>query len=416
MTRVITNFLYMPSNKIIYLDHAATTPMDPEVLKAMEPYFTETFGNAASIHRAGQNALKAVDEARQTVADFLGCKPKEAIFTSGATESDNMAIRGVLAELVNRGVKKEDLHVITSSIEHPAVLETCQFVEKEGYDVSYLPVGKGGIVGLDELKKVIKDTTVLVSIMYVNNEIGTIQPIQEIGGYLRKLNEERVKDKLPKIIFHTDAVQAAPYLDCNVDKLGVDLLSLSGHKIYGPKGIGIFYVRERTPITAIQIGGHQENKLRSGTLNVPGIVGIAKALALIAEERRTNKLEQMKRMRDDFVQTMRKSLDKVIINGDMEKRVPANIHMSFYGAEGESILMMLDDQGISISTGSACASGSLEPSHVLTAMGLNPEYSHGCVRITIGRYTKEDDLDKLAKVLPPIIKKLREMSPLKQIN
>lgn len=403
----------MPTNKIIYLDHAATTPVDPEVFKAMEPYFKENFGNAASIHLAGQKALKAVDEARQVVADFLGCKTKEVIFTSGATESDNLAIRGVLAELADRGAKHQDLHVITSSIEHPAVLETCQFIEKQGYDVSYLSVGKNGIVSLNELKKAIKDTTVLVSIMYVNNEIGTIQPIEEIGGYLKKLNQKRRKNNLPKIIFHTDAVQAVLYLDCNVDKLGVDLISLSGHKIYGPKGIGVLYARERTPIMAIQIGGHQENNLRSGTLNIPGIVGMAKALSLVTRERQTDKFEKMKKMRDDFVETMTKSLEEVIINGDMEIRVPSNIHISFYGAEGESILMMLDEQGISISTGSACASGSLEPSHVLAAIGLKPEYSHGSVRITMGRYTTKNDLDKLAGILPPIIKKLREMSPLK---
>jgi len=403
----------MSTNKIIYLDHAATTAVDPEVFRAMKPYFIENFGNPASIHLAGQNSLKAVDEARHTVAEFLGCEDKEVIFTSGATESDNLAIRGILGELVNRGAKKKDLHIITSFIEHPAILETCQYVAKQGYDVSYLPVGRKGIVSLDKLKKTIKNSTVLISIMYVSNEIGTIQPIQEIGEYLKKLNKGRVSNKLPKIVFHTDAVQAALYLDCNVDKLGVDLMSLSGHKIYGPKGIGALYVRERTPIKAIQIGGHQENNLRSGTLNVPGIVGIAKALELVVKERQTDKFEQIKKMRDDFMKTMKKSLDKVIINGNMEKRVPGNIHISFYGAEGESILMMLDEEGFAVSTGSACASGSLEPSHVLDAIGLGPEYSHGSVRITMGRYTTKDDLNKLAKVLPPIIKKLREMSPLK---
>jgi len=401
------------NKKKIYLDHAATTPTDPEVLKAMKPFFTEKFGNPASIHLTGQEALSAVDEARQSIAKFLNSKESEIVFTSGATESDNLAIRGVLSEYYARGAKPQDLHVITSNIEHPAVLDTCQYVMKKGVNVSYLPVNKEGIVSVGDIKKVINYKTVLISIMYVNNEIGTIQPIEQIGKFIKELNSRRVKKKLPKIIFHTDAVQAVNYLDCDVNKLNVDLMSVSGHKIYGPKGIGILYARERTPIRSIQIGGHHENNLRSGTLNVTGIIGISKAIELIQKDHTTGAVKKMKKIRNDFIGNIKKSIDKVTVNGSLEKRVPSNIHLSFYGAEGESMLMMLDQKGFAVSTGSACASGSLEPSYVLNAIGLPPEYSHGSIRITLGRDSSSIQLKKLGNTLGNTIKKLRQISPLK---
>lgn len=387
----------MPNQKI-YFDHSATTPIDPAVIQAMRPFFSETFGNASSIHNFGQAALTAVDEAREKVAEFLGGKTNEVIFTSGATESDNLVILGLA---------KPGEHIITSKIEHPAILEPCREMEKRGVAVTYLPVTEKGLVSIEDLKQVIKANTRLVSIMYVNNEIGTIQPIAEIGELIKELNKSRKE----KIYFHTDAVQAANYCEMNASKLGVDLMSLSGHKIYGPKGIGALYKKANLPIKPIQFGGHQEQGLRPGTFNVPGIVGFGRAIELIGQDRQSN--GKIKELRDYLIQEVIKNIPKAQVNGDLKNRVPANAHFSFYGVEGESLLLLLDQRGIAVSTGSACSSGSLEPSHVLMALGLDPLLAHGSLRITLGKFNTKDEVDYLIEVLPGIVEKLRKMSPLK---
>lgn len=388
----------------IYFDNAATTAIDPEVLKEMMPYLKEKYGNASSLHGFGQEAANAVEQARKRVADFLVCKDKEIIFTSGATESDNLAIRGVCETLKSRLNKNySDLHIITSSIEHPAVLETCQYLEKIGVKFDYLPVTKDGLVVIETLKKAINAKTVLVSIMYVNNEIGTIQPIAEIAGMLKNLKQ--------KIYFHTDAVQAVNCCNCNVDYLGVDLLSLSAHKIYGPKGIGALYVRKGTPIKNIQYGGHHEQGIRSGTLNVAGIVGLGKAVELVKKEQKN--IVKFKKLKEKLIKGVKKLVPDVKINGHTEKSAPFHINFSFKNIEGESIMLMLDLEGISVSTGSACASGSLKPSHVLSAIGVDPEIAHGSIRISLGKYNTEAEIDKFLKVIPAIINKLKKMSPLK---
>jgi len=398
----------------IYLDHSATTPIDPNVLVAMMPYLKENFGNASSAHSFGQEAMKGVDEARDRIAQFLGCKSKEIIFTSGATESDNLAIRGVINALKEK-YKDKPLQVITSSIEHPAILEPCRELEKEGIRVTYLPVTDKGLVEVKGVRQAITDETALISIMYVNNEVGTIQPIAEIGKLVKEIKEERVEkgNKLP-LIFHTDAVQAVNYCNCKVSELGVDLMSISGHKIYGPKGIGGLYLKENTPMRPIQFGGHQERGIRSGTLNVAGIVGLGKAIELLSQESRVkSQKSKIKELRDKLINGVLKTVPDVQVNGDLEKRVPSNANFCFRNVEGESILLMLDLEGIAVSTGSACASGSLEPSHVLIAMGISEEIAHGSIRVTLGRFTTEKEINKFLEVLPPIIKRLRKMSPLK---
>ncbi|OGY47225.1 MAG: cysteine desulfurase NifS [Candidatus Buchananbacteria bacterium RIFCSPHIGHO2_02_FULL_38_8] len=384
-----------------YFDHSATTPVDPAVKKAMEPFFGEIFGNASSIHLFGQQAVTAVDNARETIADFLGCKTNEIIFTSGATESDNIVIQGLT---------KPGEHIITSKIEHPAILESCKEMEKRGVEVTYVNVNQNGLVEIESIKKAIKDNTRLVSIMYVNNEIGTIQPVAEIGQLIKDLNQAR---KI-KIYFHTDAVQAANYCDINVDRLGVDLISLSAHKIYGPKGIGVLYRRSGVPIKSIQFGGHHEYGLRPGTLNVPGIVGLGKAVELLLDDKKRKKEnERIKNLRDKLIEEIKKAIPKTQVNGDLEKRTPHNAHFSFYGVEGESMLLLLDQEGIAVSTGSACSSGSLEPSHVLMALEMEPLLAHGSLRVTLGKFNTEKDIDHLIEALPPIVEKLRRMSPIK---
>jgi len=381
-----------------YFDHSATTPLDPEVFKEMKPYFYETFGNASSIHAFGQEAMAAVDESREIVADFLGSKTNEIFFTSGATESDNLVILGLA---------KAGEHIITSKIEHPAILEPCREMEKRDIEVTYIDVSSKGLVSVEEIKKAIKENTRLVSIMYVNNEIGTIQPIAEIGELIKELNKSRKN----KIYFHTDAVQAANYCKMKVDELGVDLLSLSGHKIYGPKGIGVLYKRAGVPLNPIQFGGHQEKGLRPGTLNVPGIVGLGKAIELILKEEDSN--QKIKKLRDKLVSEILKIIPNSQVNGDLKKRVPGNAHFSFYGVEGESLLLLLDQEGIAVSTGSACSSGSLEPSHVLMSLGMEPLLAHGSLRVTLGKFNTEADIDYLIKALPGIVASLRKMSPIK---
>ena len=390
--------------KKIYLDYAASTPVDKEVLNEMMPYFSEKFGNPSSIHQIGQEATEAIDKARQQVADFLHCKTNEIIFTSGATESNNLAIKGLL-----RATQAENPHIITSAIEHHCVLNSCQIAQEDKIaDVSFVKVSKEGIIDPEDIKNAIKKDTILVSIMYGNNEVGTIQPIAEIGKMIKEMNKDRESNKLPKIYFHTDAVQAINYLDCNVELLGVDLLSLSGHKIHGPKGIGVLYIKSGTKIRSTQQGGEQEYNLRAGTHNVPGIIGIGKAISLVLKNK--GKTEEIKKLRDYMISEILKNIPNSRLNGSKEFRLPHNINISFKGVEGESLLMMLDQEGISVSTGSACSSASLAPSHVLSAMEVPPEIAHASIRFTLGKDTTKDDIDYTLKILIEKVKKLREIS------
>jgi cysteine desulfurase len=397
--------------KRIYFDHSATTPVDPEVLRAMLPYLKNDFGNASSLHFWGQKARVALEKAREQVAEFLSCETKEVIFTSGATESNNLAILGFIRRARALDPKRK-VHVITSAIEHPAVLEVCRELKKEEVRVTYLPVTKRGLVRVEDVKKAIRPETILISIMYVNNEVGTIQPIQGIGRFIKKINASRGKQE--KIYFHTDAAQAANFCDCRVDFLGVDMLSLSAHKIYGPKGVGVLFLREGTPILPIIFGGHQEQGIRSGTENVAGIVGLGKAVELLNQKAKVKSQNlRIKNLQDKLVREILKKIPGVILSGDPVKRVPGNVSFCFKNVEGESILLMLDMEGFATSTGSACSSGSLEPSHVLSAMGISPVISHGSLRITLGKNSNEEEVSRLLKVLPDIIKRLREMSPIK---
>jgi cysteine desulfurase len=380
----------------VYLDNNATTRMREEVLEAMLPFYKDVYGNASSIHQFGRPARKAIDEARAGVAELLGAaSPEEIIFTSGGTESDNFAIRGVAQALKAKGN-----HIITTAIEHHAVLNTCKSLEKEGYKVTYLGVDKYGVINLEELKRSITDKTVLITIMYANNEVGTIEPITEIG----KIAKEK------GVYFHTDAVQAVGKLDLKVKDMNIDLLSMSGHKIYGPKGVGIIYIKKGTKIVPQLLGGHHEMGKRAGTENVAGIVGLSEAARLakrdMADEAR------IKELRDYLYKGITSNIEEIHLNGHPEKRLPNTLNISFTYLEGESIILNLDMEGIAASTGSACTSGTLEPSHVLTAMGLDPVNTQGSVRFSLGRDNTKEDMDYVIGVLPPIIKKLRAMSPL----
>jgi cysteine desulfurase len=408
-------------SKKIYLDHSATTPVDPSVLESMLPYFKENFGNASSLHTFGQNASAGVENSRESIAKFLHCSPDEIYFTSGATESNNMVMFGVTKALQRRNANLEKLHIIVSQIEHSAILEPCKRLEKEGFEVTYLPVNKDGLVELEDFKKAIKPNTVLVSIMYVNNEIGTIQPISEIGKIIEQENMDRgfdlkkdigkQKTDLPYLYFHTDAVQAVYYADCDVTKLNVDLLSLSAHKIYGPKGVGALYLKKGTPIIPVMIGGHQEKNIRSGTYNSPAIVGLGKAIDIIMTSEHKTDLKKIKELRDYFFEEVQKNFTDLQINGSLEKRVEGNINISFKGAEGESLLIMLDMEGIAVSTGSACSSGSLQASHVLRAMDIKHEVCHASLRFTFGKYNTKEEVDYVIEKLKIIVAKLRKMSP-----
>lgn len=392
-------------NKPIYLDHAATTPVDPEVLKVMLPCFSEKFGNPMSIHSFGNIALEAVNKARKQVADFLDASPEEIIFTSGATESNNFAIKGVIKKYNESGFcSKTAPHIIISSIEHHSVLDTCKFLEKSGRaEITYLPVNKEGIVSVDDISSAIKPNTILVSIMYVNNEIGTVQPIAEIGRFLKSYNLKAKKS----ILFHTDATQAVNYFDCNVNKLNVDLLSLSGHKIYGPKGIGALYIKKGTAIKRIQDGGDQEFGMRSGTHNIPGIVGLGAAIKLLQAK---NYTLQTEKLRDYFIEKVLKEIPDSYLNGSKEKRSPCNVNFRFDNVEGESLIMSLDMEGIAASTGSACSSGDLKPSYVLLSIGLRPEQAHGSLRMTLGKDTAKEEADYVIDKLAEIISRLRKIS------
>ena len=385
---------------MIYLDHAATTPVDPRVLEAMLPYFSEKFGNPSGIYGISQEARKAVDDARETVAQVLGCRPNEVILTSGGTESDNTALRG--AAFAQR---QSGNHIVTSSIEHHAILNTCHVLEQSGFEVTYLPVDRYGLVKVEDVVAAMNPRTILVSIMYANNEIGTIEPMPEIS----KAVHQRAKQMGREIVIHTDAVQAAGSLDINVDRLGVDLLSLSSHKFYGPKGAGVLYVRRNTPFEPQLMGGGQERDRRSGTENVPGIVGIGVALRL-AEESRESYGRHCAALRDHLIKGIADSIPNARLNGHPTQRLPNNVNFSLEGVEGESILVSLDFAGIAASSGSACTTGSVEPSHVLLATGLKPEIAQSSLRLTLGKDNTQEEIDQVLSILPSIVRKLRTMS------
>ena len=408
--------------KKIYLDHSATTPADKNVMKAMAPYFSDVFGNASSIHSFGQAALAGIDKARQQISEFLNCEPGEIIFTSGATESDNLAIKGVIKALTSKGMKPDETHVITSLVEHDAVLEPFMELEKKGFVVSHVPVLKNGVIDIEKLKAQITDKTVLVSIMWVNSEIGSIMPIREIGKIVKKIREKRERewkklskinrsDKPVPIYFHTDATQALNFIQCDVGRNYIDLLSFSGHKIYGPKGVGALYRREGVPLEALQRGGHQEKNFRSGTYNTTGIVGLGAAVALLDKKTQIKNNEYIAGLRDKLVVGIKKNIPDTILNTDRDNSTRSHAHFSFIGAEGEALLMRLDMEGIAVSTGSACASGSLKASHVLIAMGIDKEVSHYSIRFTLGKHNTEDEIKTVVKKLALIVKNLRQMNP-----
>jgi cysteine desulfurase len=384
----------MPAT-FIYLDHAATTPVDPRVVEAMLPFYTERFGNPSSIYSLGRESRRALENARETVAEILGAQPREVVFTACGTESDNTAIKGVAEANRDRGN-----HIITTAIEHEAVLETCKYLEQRGFHVTYLPVDEYGTVNLAELEKAITPETILVSVMMANNEVGTIQPLAEIAALIKGRG----------IFFHTDAVQAGGSLDLNVDKLGVDLLALSGHKFYAPKGVGVLYVRQGTKLMPQLLGGGQEKNRRSGTENVAQIVGLATALELAYQEHPESN-PRIKGLRDKLKGGILDTVPDTIFNGHPTNRLANNASFCFKGIEGEQVLLALDLNGVGASTGSACTSASSEPSHVLTAMGVPPAVAHGAIRMTLGRNSTEDDIDTVLRLLPDIVEKQRALAP-----
>jgi cysteine desulfurase len=385
----------------IYLDHHATTPVDPRVVESMQPYFGGHFGNPASRnHSFGWQAEEAVEKARKQVAELLGATAKEIIFTSGATEADNLAIKGV-AEMY----REKGNHIVTCVTEHKAVIDTCKRLEKHGYRVTYLPVGKDGRVNLDDVRSALTDKTILITVMTANNEIGVIQPIAEIGAIAKENG----------ILFHTDAVQAVGKIPFNVNDLKVDLASISAHKIYGPKGVGALYVRRRNPrvlLAPLIDGGGHERGMRSGTLNVPGIVGLGKAVSLCQQEMAAD-AERLRKLRDRLNERLHRGLDEIYVNGSMEHRLPHNLNISFAYVEGESLLMGIND--VAVSSGSACTSASLEPSYVLKALGAGDDLAHSSIRFGLGRWTTEEEVDYVADKLIGVVTRLREMSPLYEL-
>lgn len=393
------------NKKKVYLDYAATTPVDNKVLEAMRPYFSRLFGNPMSLHSFGRVASVATEKSRKQVADFLNCQPQEIVFTSGATESNNLAVKGIIKAYYkhNKILSSKKPHIITTAFEHHCVLNACKKLEKDKLaEITYLPVYENGIVKAEDVKKVIKPNTVLVSVMYVNNEIGTVQPIAEIGQLIKAYN---LKANSYKLVFHTDATQAVNYFNCDVEKLNVDLLSFSGHKLYGPKGVGALYIRKGTVVKQIQNGGEQENNLRAGTHNVPGIVGLGVAIKRLA-----NNHKNILDLRNFLIKKVLKEIPDSWLNGDKIKRSPNNANFGFKNVEGESLVLMLDSYEIAASTGSACSSGTLKPSHVLTSLGLKPEDAHGSLRITLGKYTTKKEIDHTIKILKKVVKKLRGIS------
>ena len=378
------------------MDHSATTPVAPEVLAAMLPYFGEKFGNASSLHRSGREAKEALEDSREKVAALLGARAEEIIFTSGGTESDNLALKGIARK--NRKLGK---HIITTQIEHPAILETCRALEKEGFEVTYLPVTGEGLVELSTLEASIRPDTILISVMHANNEVGTIQPLEEIG----RLAAER------DIYLHSDAVQSVGKIPVNVDDLGVDLLSLSAHKLYGPKGVGALYIRKGTKLESIIQGGGHERRLRSGTENISGIVGLARA-AELAERDMSREAERLAGLRDRLAELVLGKVKEAWINGTMKKRLPGNLNFGFRYVEGESLLLFLDSKGICVSTGSACSSHKLEPSHVLMSLGLKAEECHGSLRITLGMSNTLDEVEYVAESIVEAVERFRGISAL----
>ena len=381
---------------IRYFDHAATTAVKEEVLKEMLPYFSINYGNASSIYSLGRQSKRAIEKAREQVADAIGCNSKEIYFTGCGSECDNIAIKGIAYANRHKGN-----HIITSKIEHPAILNTCKSLEKEGFEITYLNVDENGFIDINELKESILDKTILISIMFANNEIGTIQPIKEIGMIAKE------KD----IYFHTDAVQAVGNVKINVKEMGIDLLSMSAHKFYGPKGVGALYVKEGINFKKIQDGGHQEKNKRAGTENVPGIVGLGKAIEL-AYKNIDKYNEKLTTLRDYYISQVEEKIPYIKINGDRQNRLPGNANISFKYIEGEALLLNLDMKGICASSGSACSTGSLNPSHVLMAIGLPHEVAHGSLRVTFGDENTKEDVDYLVDNLVEVVGKLREMSPM----
>ncbi|MBU4149136.1 MAG: cysteine desulfurase NifS [Candidatus Omnitrophica bacterium] len=381
----------------VYLDHNATTPVRKEVLEAMMPYFAEEYGNASSVHSMGQSAMKAVESAREVIGEAIGTEAVDIVFTSGGTESGNFAIKGIAMANLDKG-----RHIITSEIEHLAVLDSCRFIEEElGFEVTRIPVDKYGVIDLDRLKDSVRKDTVLISIMFANNEVGTIQPVKEIANIAKKNG----------IYFHTDAVQALGKEPIDVEELGIDLCSFSAHKLNGPKGAGALFIKKGVKLTPFHNGGHHERKRRAGTLNVPGIVGFGRAVEAAQKEMpEVNK--RMKKLTERFLDGLNKELDEIYLNGHPEKRLSNTINISFKYIEGESLILNFDLKGISASTGSACTSGSLDPSHVLIAMGVEPALAQGSIRFSFGYENTEEDVDYCLAEIPPIVKRLREMSPL----
>lgn len=382
--------------KIIYMDHAATTPTDPEVLKAMEPYLNGEYGNPSSLYSIGRAAKGAIEESREKVATAIGAKPEEIVFVSCGTEADNFALEGAAYANESRGN-----HIISTSIEHHAVLHCLDFLKQRGFEVTLVPVDKYGLVDPEDVRRVITDKTILISVMHANNEIGTIEPVEEIGAIAR----ER------EIIFHTDAVQTVGAIPVDVDALNVDLLAVSGHKLYAPKGVGALYIRKGVRLTAMLHGGNQERRRRAGTENVAGIVGLGRAVELTVSQME-DKSAEFARLRDRLIAGLLDQIDDVRLNGHPKSRLPNNVNVCVELIEGESILLNLDQQGICASSGSACTSATLEPSHVLLATGVPHEIAHGSLRMTLGRLNEESDIDYVLEALPPIIERLRAMSPL----
>ena len=386
--------------KRIYLDYAATTPTHPEVIKAMLPYFNDVFGNPSGIYSYGQESKQALAEARDMVAALIGADSEEAVFTSGGTEADNFAIKGMAFANENKGD-----HVITSSIEHHAVIETCKFLERKGFRITYLPVDEYGFVDPGDVKKAITNKTILISVMHANNEVGTIEPIAEIGKIAKEGG----------IYFHTDAVQTVGHLRLDVKELGVDLLSMSAHKLYGPKGIGALYIRKGIELVSFMHGGEQERRLRAGTENVPGIVGFGRA-AELAQQGMREEAQRLTYLRDKLIKGILERIDNTHLNGHPLRRLPNNVNVSVDFVEGESMLLNLDLEGICASTGSACSSSSLEPSHVLLAMGLSHEQALTSLRLTLGKWTTQEEIEQVLDVLSRVVANLRGMSPLLKSN
>ncbi|WP_088186330.1 cysteine desulfurase NifS [Desulfosporosinus sp. FKA] len=381
----------------VYLDHSATTPVDPEVAALMMTYYTEKYGNPSSVHSFGREAKQALEEARRQVAELIGAEPSEVTFTSGGTEADNLAILGTAEALSKKGK-----HIITTAVEHHAVLETCEYLEKNGFDLTIVPVDEEGIVSVESVKKAIRPDTILITMMHANNEVGAIQPVAEIG----KLAKEH------GIVFHVDAVQSLGKIPIDVKAMAIDLLTISSHKIYGPKGVGALYIRKGVRVAPRIYGGGQEKKRRSGTENTPGIIGFGKACEL-AGQRMAEDAQRLSKLRDKLMNGIIEKIDYVKINGPLgDKRLPNNVNVSIQFVEGESLLLSLDMLGIAASSGSACTSGSLDPSHVLLAMGLVHEIAHGSLRFTLGHQNTEEDIDYVLEQLPKIVDRLRMMSPL----